>query len=231
MMDVKTQIADYAREFYHKPITPYDFVMARIDNSDFSLFQLFRDDQSTKALDLDYNVNFIFAYEVPRDALNTEIIPALNEEELKHVNVTTPKAANGIEEDEAEETKGWMEETKEDQPMNLEPRKFEVIPPQQLFRTDWIQIPVKPLIRSKKQTSSYSYSYSYNSSGPKFENQNVIPRIFWFKKTATPFEVLKQIINQYSFVLSDEPETHDPEAFFQENFKPLIDYLADPEKA
>jgi hypothetical protein len=38
MMDVKTQIADYAREFYHKPITPYDFVMARIDNSDFSLY-------------------------------------------------------------------------------------------------------------------------------------------------------------------------------------------------
>jgi hypothetical protein len=37
MMDVKTHIADYAREFYRKPITPYDFVMARIDNSDFSL--------------------------------------------------------------------------------------------------------------------------------------------------------------------------------------------------
>ena len=54
MMDVKTQIADYARQFYQKPITPYDFVMARIDNTDFSLYQLFRDDTSTKVLDIDY---------------------------------------------------------------------------------------------------------------------------------------------------------------------------------
>lgn len=84
-MDVKTQIADYAREFYKKPITPYDFVMARIDNSDFSLYQLYRDDIDTKILDIDYNNNFIFAYEVPREVLNSEIIPALTESELRHV--------------------------------------------------------------------------------------------------------------------------------------------------
>jgi hypothetical protein len=90
MMDVKTHIADYAREFYKKPITPYDFVMARIDNSDFSLHQLLRDDVSTKFLDIDYQTNFIFAYEVPRGALNVDVIPALSEEEMKCVN--TPKS-------------------------------------------------------------------------------------------------------------------------------------------
>jgi hypothetical protein len=129
MIDVKTQIADYAREFYHKPITPYDFVMARIDNSDFSLFQLFRDDVQTKVLEIDYNTNFIFAYEVPREVLNAEIIPALTEDELKHCKPANNPPAESIEEDETEETKGDEEEKKEDAPMTVERTKFEVIPP------------------------------------------------------------------------------------------------------
>jgi hypothetical protein len=111
MMDVKTEIADYAREFYRKPITPYDFIMARIDNSDFTLHQLFRDDVSTKVFDIDYQTNFIFAYEVPREAINAEVLPALSEEELKHVN------AKNEQDVELEETKGStnkIEESKED---------------------------------------------------------------------------------------------------------------------
>jgi hypothetical protein len=32
-------------------------------------------------------------------------------------------------------------------------------------------------------------------------------------------------------VQSDDPDTHNPEAFFEEAFKPLIEYLNDPEKA
>ena len=92
MMDVKTQIAEYAREFYHKPITPYDFVMARIDNTDFSLFQLFRDDVQAKVFEIDFNTNFIFAYEVPREVLNAEVIPELTEDELKHVKPSNHNA-------------------------------------------------------------------------------------------------------------------------------------------
>ena len=38
MMEVKSHIAEYARDFYKKPITPYEFVVARIDNSDFTLY-------------------------------------------------------------------------------------------------------------------------------------------------------------------------------------------------
>ena len=59
----------------------------------------------------------------------------------------------------------------------------------------------------------------------------MIPRLFWFPKTTTPFEVLKEIVTQYSFVTSDEPATHDSKAYFEEHWKPLLDFLADPEKA
>ena len=63
--------------------------MARIDNTDFSLYQLFRDDVSTKVLDIDYSTNFIFAYEVPREALNVDLIPLLSDQEMKYVNGET----------------------------------------------------------------------------------------------------------------------------------------------
>jgi len=184
-MEVKTQIADFAREFYHKPFTPYDFILARIDNSDFSLFQLFRDDSPTKVLEVDYSTNFIFAYEVPREVLNAGVIPVLTEGELRHVKQVEGGATNGGGDIEIEEEKKG-----EDEEMKEENRKYEVIKPEILFKPDYIQIPVKPLIRGK-QTSTYSYSYSYSSYAPKFTNQNVIPRLFWFQKTASPFEVLK----------------------------------------
>jgi hypothetical protein len=59
----------------------------------------------------------------------------------------------------------------------------------------------------------------------------VIPRLFWFPRSATPFEVVKSIITQYSFVTSEDASTHDAQAYFEEHWKPLIDYLSDPEKA
>ena len=37
MMDVKTEIAEHAREYYKRPITPYHFVMGQIDKRDFTL--------------------------------------------------------------------------------------------------------------------------------------------------------------------------------------------------
>lgn len=46
---------------------------------------------STNVLDINYETNFIFAYEVPRDALNTQNIPSLTEEELKSVKTETQK--------------------------------------------------------------------------------------------------------------------------------------------
>ena len=182
---------------------------------------------------------------MPREALNVDLIPTMNDEEMKYV--TPPKVDAGpisadtdIQDDEGfkfEEKKNdhLIEETKGDQDLPSEPvppRLYQVIPPHELFKPDWIQIPVKPVIRFPKQVSSFSYSYSHSSTyGPKFENQNAIPRLFWFPKTASPYEVLREIITQFSFVQSDDPGIHDGQAHFEENWKVLIEYLNDPEKS
>jgi len=68
-------------------------------------------------------------------------------------------------------------------------RKYEVIPPEVLFKSDWIQIPVKPVIRSLKQSSYSTYSF-----GSKYSNANIIPRLFWFPKSATLYDVFREII-------------------------------------
>jgi hypothetical protein len=56
--------------------------MARIDKTDFTLYQIFTDDTSVKELDINYGSNFIFAYQIPEEVLNRDAIPALTEEEL-----------------------------------------------------------------------------------------------------------------------------------------------------
>ena len=174
-----------------------------------------------------------------------DVIPTLTNQEMKYVN--PPKEDAGLnagdtdnhQDDEGfkfeeKKTDHMIEETKgSDQDLPSEampPCQYQVIPPQELFKPDWIQIPVKPVIRNQKQTSSFSYSHS-STYGPKFENQNAIPRLFWFQKTASPYEVLREIITQFSFVQSDDAGTHDEQAHFEENWKVLIEYLNDPEKA
>lgn len=37
IMDVKQQMAQHAREYYHKPITAYEIILARIEKQDFTL--------------------------------------------------------------------------------------------------------------------------------------------------------------------------------------------------
>ena len=182
---------------------------------------------------------------MPREVLNVDVIPALNDQEMKYVKPPQEDAGlktsdTDIQDDEGfkfeeKKTDQMIEETKGDQDLPSEPippRQYHVIPPHELFKPDWIQIPVKPVIRFPKQVSSYSYSYSHSSTyGPKFENQNAIPRLFWFPKTASPYEVLREIITQFSFVQSDNAGTHDAQAHFEENWKVLIEYLNDPEKS
>jgi hypothetical protein len=62
-MDIKRQIAHYAREFYKKPITPFDFVIGQISKKDFNIRQLFDDETSNpNMLNIDYDNFFVFAY-------------------------------------------------------------------------------------------------------------------------------------------------------------------------
>lgn len=51
-MDVKETIAQHARVFYGRPVTPYDFVMAQIDKTDFTLTQLFLDNSNPSVLNV-----------------------------------------------------------------------------------------------------------------------------------------------------------------------------------
>jgi hypothetical protein len=87
-----------------------------------------------------------------------------------------------------------------------------LIPLENLIKPDWIHIPVRPVIRQQKQ---YNY-YGYGSGGSsKYENKDGIPRLFWFKKDMSLFEVYKKIITEYSFAQAyDDLDNHDPEAYF-----------------
>lgn len=87
-MDFKERIAQHAREFYKKPISPYELIIAQIDKVDFSLAQLFSDDTDPQVLDVNFSNTFIFAYQINPEALNRSAIPALTAEELKDMNST-----------------------------------------------------------------------------------------------------------------------------------------------
>jgi hypothetical protein len=76
-----------------------------------------------------------------------------------------------------------------------------------LIKEDWIQIPVKPVIRVIKQ-SSYS-TYNYGSNQTKFENKNAIPRLLWFHKDSSLFDVFEEIVKQFSFAYQQDIVTHD----------------------
>jgi hypothetical protein len=41
MLEVKRQIAEHATEYYGKYVSPYEFIMAQIDKSEFTIAQLF----------------------------------------------------------------------------------------------------------------------------------------------------------------------------------------------
>ena len=69
-MDVKQRIAQHASEYYKKKITPYEFVLAQIDKSDFTIAQLFPDDSPSSVLNVNLNHNYIFAYEIHSGAIN-----------------------------------------------------------------------------------------------------------------------------------------------------------------
>jgi hypothetical protein len=91
-MDLKQTIAKHAREYYKRPISPYSFVMAQIDKQNFSIAQLFKDETtSPQVFDLNYNNNFVFAYEINPDAIREGFIPPLSESELQDMEMYAKK--------------------------------------------------------------------------------------------------------------------------------------------
>ncbi len=70
MLEVKRQIAEHATEYYGKYVSPYEFIMAQIDKSEFTIAQLFQDTSSSGVLNVNMNSIFIFAYQINKNALN-----------------------------------------------------------------------------------------------------------------------------------------------------------------
>jgi hypothetical protein len=68
---------------------------------------------------------------------------------------------------------------------------------------------VRPTLRHKvvpKGYNNYSYSYGYfssNSGQVKYSNKDTIPRLMWFHKDQTLWEVFQHIVKQLSFSFQD----------------------------
>ena len=60
------EIAQHAMEFYKKFVSPYQFVMGIVDQSDMVIERLAEDDQPASLLDV--HNRYIFAYEIPNEA-------------------------------------------------------------------------------------------------------------------------------------------------------------------
>ena len=86
------------------------------------------------------------------------------------------------------------EEIKEEAPPKKDTvpkQKLKAIDLKHLIKPDWLMVPVRPVARQAKQ-NVYYYSSSYNQN--KFENKDGIPRLFWFHKDMSLFEVNKFIV-------------------------------------
>ena len=106
-MDVKQQMAQHAREFYRKPISPYELILARIEKSDFTLQQMYTDDLPGKVLDFNYGTHFLFAYHIPEQVLIKENIPPLTPEELKEAEPEKEVPKKSIADSDDEEEKKY----------------------------------------------------------------------------------------------------------------------------
>ncbi len=133
-----------------------------------------------------------------------ENIPPLTDEELKEAAIpeVKPKKNYLADSDEEEDYKynNIEEETKGEEPPALKEtgkpkERLEPISHKYLIKPDWLMVPVRPVARQVK-TNVYYYQSSY---GSKYENKDGIPRLFWFHKDMSLFDVNKFIVTQYSF--------------------------------
>ena len=61
------------------------------------------------------------------------------------------------------------------------------------------------------------------------ENKDAIPRLFWFHKDSSLFDIFKQVIFQYSFAQDLNSHRHNPVDFFSDWFSQLEEFLKNPE--
>ena len=113
-----------------------------------------------------------------------------------------PKKTYLADSDEEEDYKNnnIEEETKGEEPPTLKDtatpkQRLKPISLKHLIKPDWLMVPVRPVARQAK-TNVYYYQSNY---GSKYENKDGIPRLFWFHKDMSLFDVNKFIVTQYSF--------------------------------
>ena len=88
-----------------------------------------------------------------------------------------------------------------------------------LIKPGWLPVPVRPVVRIQRQSSSFNYSY-YNQS--KFENKEGIPRLFWFTRDQSTQSVFESVVKQYSYTFDSEPESHDADVKYQLSYQSLL---------
>lgn len=110
------------------------------------------------------------------------IIDSDEEEEEKKFNV----------EEEIKEEIGTTKDTTTGATATEQREKLKAIPMSQLIKPDWLPVPVRPVIRQAKVQTYYYYSSGMNQN--KFENKDGIPRLFWFHKNMTLYDINHYIV-------------------------------------
>ena len=72
-MAVKNKIAVHASSFYQENITPYEFVIAIIDKSDFLVYQIIDNHMPSSLLNVNSNSYYIFVYQIHPPAINQNL--------------------------------------------------------------------------------------------------------------------------------------------------------------
>eukprot|EP00347_Sterkiella_histriomuscorum_P015219 403357853 len=231
MMDVKQLIAKHASEFYKTFISPYEFIMAQIDKSDFSITQLFSDSLPSSVLNINLNSNFLFAYQIHPDAINRNRLPEVTDNEITEASQLPfeqkVQEDRNIDQDDEEEKIDHDEVPSKPLPQ-ISLKKLESIPIEEMINPNWIFVQVMPAIRGARSSGNYSYM-SYNQS--KYENIQAIPRLFWFNKEQNLLDIYKNLVQSYSFTADFTNEQHDAEKYFEEKYEKLIYKLNNGEES
>lgn len=193
LMNVKQRISQQASEFYKKKITPYEFVIAQIDKQDFTIAQLFQDDESSSVMNINLRDNYIFAYEIHSGALNEDIKAFISSLDVKFNQDDQPQKSS----------QDHKEETKEDVNMEDEP-PLEQLPVKllhEIINPNWIKVPLLTAVRATKQHNSYSYM-----GNSKYMTKEYIPRLLWLNQDWNLRRVHQHVFIQYAHMLDIEQE-------------------------
>ena len=177
---------------------------------------------------MNFESYFLFAYQIRRDAIDFNKLPPVSDEDReKQISFKLPQKeekADKVYDLEEEKQDAEMTEVVKD-PLEIEIQDIPIIPLNEYIKPDWMFVQVEPAIRIHRQGGGFSYSYS-----KPYENVNAIPRLFWFNKNQTTYEVFKHTVTSFMpsiFQDEDLDQPIDVEDIFAQKFENLIESVLD----